>query len=258
MVIPALRRWASAVFVVQRRWRRRSKDMSVSPAPHGLKHVLTLLSAPLLVLKRVAVATLLLSGSTAPTATSGVSTTARSFGGIANRVLNGVGGAIDIAVEVMLSLDRLSLWRGRVDVLAASDFLVSGDDALAGDVAARDMLPGPIDFRRLGDGVWNVSVAEAGDGDDGSFDDCLCPKLESGHSRCMMTFLVAHYVTRFISGLSSPFFTITYSHLFALRGEPLQHVVGTHSNGCDAWVSCGKIIQLELRYHLLPSWQKSR
>jgi len=43
--------------------------------------VLTLLSAPARELKRVAVTTRRLSGSTAPTATSGVSTTATSLGG---------------------------------------------------------------------------------------------------------------------------------------------------------------------------------
>jgi len=144
----------------------------------------SLLSAPNLELNRVEVVTLRLRGSTAPTATSGVSTTARILGGDikADLTLSGEIGDVELIVSLDAAETRGEMG-GRVDVLRLSDFRETAGDADAGvDV------PG-IDVRRFvlfvrGASVSSISmVGLAGE-----------EWLASGHSKWIITFFVAHVI----------------------------------------------------------------
>lgn len=130
------------------------------------------------------VVTLLFRGSTAPTATSGVSTTASSLGGKPTNLEAVPLGALDVA---MLSRERFEA-RGDAVVLTPSDFLEESGEATELTVGER-----PRDeFRKL------LAVGEACESADSGIGDCANRRLlgsvkeSSGHSRWRIRFFVAH------------------------------------------------------------------
>lgn len=147
---------------------------------------LTLRSAPALELNRVAVVTRLFNGSTAPTATSGVSITASSFGGRTRTA-----GSFRKSLMLMLGLGvgREFVLRDSDDArepalrLDARDFRLSRGEFV--ELESRDVC-----FRDVGEAI-ETSVGEEA-------------RLEpfflsvaggiggSSHSRCRITFFVAH------------------------------------------------------------------
>lgn len=153
-------------------------------------------SAPARVLNLVAVVTLRFNGSTAPTATSGVSTTDKSLGGAVIIEVGSVSANPLTLLGLIPSLEAADA-RGdaavRLGVVAPRDFLEVRGERM--DVAVEG-LPA-TEWRRLlevGDGVISVVGVR--------FSDFLSfPFLFSSHSKCKITFLVAHWedcsVTRY-------------------------------------------------------------
>lgn len=143
--------------------------------------MLTRRSAPALELNRVAVATRRFSGSTAPTATSGVSMTERILGGRAARAYAFFK---SLALKLGLGVARAFVLSDSLDAavtLEARDFLPPRGEFVELD---RRCLDAVGEGASLGDGARLILLLFSTTGD--------VVTGESSHCKCMMTFFVAH------------------------------------------------------------------